>query len=473
MLTLSQIFLKNTLVLLIVAFIILLGGSYLTIREFELDNSRQTLENLCETISPAIATAPDYQLFSVDLSKKLSKRITLIDSEGRVLADSHENPEKMENHRLRPEIMASNTHPYGSSVRLSHTLNREFLYVSKRVTLSDRVVYLRCAADLSSIIDKIYTLWGKIGLLFFLAVIAALLMNWRLSRQLSQEVEEITIFLGEIEKKNFTQSISPQLSSEFFQIARSLIKLSRRLAKKEKTKAKYVAKLKLKNRQITDVIEAISHEFKNPVAAIMGYVETIKNDPDIDKKILKRFLEKIHDNGRTISELIDRLTLSLKLENDTVKLSKTTFSLAELARNCADNLEQKYHNRHVNLICQTPSHVLADKAMIALVISNLIDNALKYSKDDVTLECLYQDSLGVTLHVRDKGVGIAESEIKNITKKFYRVDRYSWDNSLGIGLSLVDYILSLHESRLEIASQLGEGADFSFVLPFHPVALQS
>jgi len=69
-----------------------------------------------------------------------------------------------------------------------------------------------------------------------------------------------------------------------------------------------------------------------------------------------------------------------------------------------------------------------------------------------------------TCRIRDEGEGIPEEEIPNITKKFYRTNRYSWDNSMGLGLSLVHYILKLHESELAIQSTLGEGSTFSFTL---------
>ena len=92
-----------------------------------------------------------------------------------------------------------------------------------------------------------------------------------------------------------------------------------------------------------------------------------------------------------------------------------------------------------------------------IVLKNLIENALKYSKEEV----LVRIENGV-VSVTDRGVGISSKELDKVTKKFYRSGTHNWDNSMGLGLSIVKTILSLHQSRLEIESQIGEGATFSF-----------
>jgi signal transduction histidine kinase len=97
--------------------------------------------------------------------------------------------------------------------------------------------------------------------------------------------------------------------------------------------------------------------------------------------------------------------------------------------------------------------------MIELVITNLIDNAVKYSQNDI--EIFIENS---SLHVKDTGLGIEPKEIEKVTNKFYRSDTLSWDNSMGLGLALVKYILNLHHTDLDIQSELGVGSDFSFKL---------
>ena len=97
--------------------------------------------------------------------------------------------------------------------------------------------------------------------------------------------------------------------------------------------------------------------------------------------------------------------------------------------------------------------------MIELVIVNLVDNALKYSEEEVSITLTEH-----TLSIRDKGIGIAPAELDKITSKFYRVQKNRWDNSMGLGLSIVSYILKLHDTTLNIESALGVGSTFSFKL---------
>jgi signal transduction histidine kinase len=110
--------------------------------------------------------------------------------------------------------------------------------------------------------------------------------------------------------------------------------------------------------------------------------------------------------------------------------------------------------------------ITADRTMIEIVISNLIDNALKYS--DETVRVILEND---ALHVKDTGVGIKEEDIEKVTQKFYRSNSHSWDNSMGLGLALVNYILKLHNTTLEIQSSLGVGSDFSFKLPSNNTVL--
>jgi len=97
--------------------------------------------------------------------------------------------------------------------------------------------------------------------------------------------------------------------------------------------------------------------------------------------------------------------------------------------------------------------------MIELVLINLVDNALKYSDSDVKV-VLKEDEL----YVKDRGIGIKEEHLDKVSSKFYRVKKNSWDNSMGIGLAMVSYILKMHKSKLDISSKFAEGSVFSFSL---------
>ena len=171
-----------------------------------------------------------------------------------------------------------------------------------------------------------------------------------------------------------------------------------------------------------------------------------------------RFLEKILANARKITYMIDRLALSVKLENNDLTIHPMLFNLADLIQDVTLNLSKKYRDREIHFSGET-CMVYADKDMLDNVLTNLIDNALKYSEEDVTVSI----SNG-TLMVIDKGMGISENELDKVASKFYRVDKNTWDNSMGLGLAIVGYILNLHQTKLIIESKVGEGSKFGFSL---------
>ncbi|HLD22313.1 MAG TPA: HAMP domain-containing sensor histidine kinase, partial [Sulfuricurvum sp.] len=265
-------------------------------------------------------------------------------------------------------------------------------------------------------------------------------------------------YLDEVSAKNYRAVLKPEYFREFLQISIMLKNLVKKLHNRDKQKRKHTAKLRLINKQQNDILSAISHEFKNPIAAIMGYAETLHDDLNIDPKIREKFLDKILSNTHRVTMMLDRLALSVKLENNDLSIKPSYFDIAEVCTDSISILQAKYPARiiHYNGGSKT---VFADKTMIELIVTNLVDNALKYSEEDVTLT-LSDNKISIT----DKGIGIAPNELDKITSKFYRVQKNRWDNSMGLGLSIVSYILKLHDSELRIESTLGIGSTFSFSL---------
>jgi signal transduction histidine kinase len=306
--------------------------------------------------------------------------------------------------------------------------------------------------------SNFYTLWSRLITIFVFFMIIGLVLSYQMSKHVRYDIAQIAKYLEEVSNKNYKAVIKTRYFSEFLHIALNLKDLAKKLAARDKQKRKYTAKLRLVNKQRNDILSAISHEFKNPIASIMGYADTIIDDPQINPKIRIRFLEKILSNARKITYMIDRLALSVKLENNDFTIHPMLFNLADLIQDVTLNLSKKYREREI-LFSGEACMVYADKEMLDNVLTNLIDNALKYSEDDVTVT-ISND----TLMVIDKGMGIGEGDIDKVASKFYRVNKNTWDNSLGLGLAIVSYILKLHNSELIIESKAGEGSRFGFSL---------
>jgi signal transduction histidine kinase len=398
----------------------------------------------------------DLDAYVQKVHKKTSLRATIVAEDGVVLAESSADKAQMDNHASRFEIMQSNSNEYGDIIRYSQTVKADFLYVAKKVAYKGGYLYVRLSMGLGQIMDDFYSLWIKLFFIFMGILLIATFVSKKMSQRIVYDISQLTNYLDEVSNKNYKAVVRTKYFYEFLQISLLLKNLVKKLSKNEKKKAKHMAKLRLINKQKNDILSAISHEFKNPVAAIMGYAQTIQEDSDMPKSIRDKFLGKISSNGDKISKMLDRLTLSVKLENGDLAINKSEFDLKQLCHEVASNLALKYKDREIRVEADEQI-VFTDKTMLELALINLVDNALKYSKGDVVIE-LKDNKVSVI----DSGIGIKEEDIKRITDKFYRVDKNRWDNSMGIGLAMVKYVLKLLDSTLEINSEFGKGSRFGF-----------
>lgn len=380
----------------------------------------------------------------------------MVSHDGVVLVESNMDKKEMDNHSSRYELMQANTHKFGDIVRYSDSVRTDFLYVAKKVAYKDSAIYIRLSMSLAQIMYDFYSLWMKLFGIFIVVLIVAAYVSKQMSLKVVYDIEQITNYLDEVSNKNYKAVVKTKYFYEFLQISLLLKNLVKKLSKNEKKKIKNMAKLRLINKQRNDMLSALSHEFKNPVASIIGYAQTIEEDSDMPQNVRQKFLSKISANGEKISKMLDRLALSVKLENGDLTMHKSEFELSRLCHEVASNLKSKYKERTITVEVKE-TMLLSDKTMLELVLVNLVDNALKYSNKDVSIR-LQKDELCVI----DSGIGIKAEHLENITHKFYRIDKNSWDNSMGLGLAMVKYILKALDSSLKIESEFAKGSTFSF-----------
>jgi len=456
LLKIHQIFILKFLALFVASLLITSILSYIALKTIIIEHNKINLQNSITIMSLDIQDVKDLDKYSQKIHDRTSLRVTLIDANGVVLAESNANKKDMDNHGSRYEIMQANSQDFAFITRYSKTVKADFLYVAKKVRYGESKIYIRLSMSLAQIMKDFYSLWMKLFFVFMGVILIASFISKKMSEKVLYDISQITNYLDEISNKNYKAVIHTKHFFEFLQISLLLKNLVKKLAKNDKKKIKNIAKLRLINKQRNDILSALSHEFKNPIASIMGYAQTIQEDPDMPEKIRQKFLAKITSNGAKISQMLDRLAMSVKLDNGDLTLKITSFDLAKLCQEVATNLASKYRDRDIEVDVDI-TFVLSDKTMIELVLINLVDNALKYSKGDVKITL--KDN---KIIVSDNGIGIKKDDLEKVTSKFYRVEKNSWDNSMGIGLAMVTYILKSLETLLEIESEFAKGSKFSF-----------
>ncbi len=450
--------LKKFLLLGGVVFLLIGIVSYFWIKQLYTEQVKNELVHDIELIAMELPKQRDYQSFAKNVKRLSDVRLTLVDKDGNVVADSDADPKKMENHKNRPEIFASTYKRYGVEVRRSKTLDKELLYVAKKIRLGGREYFLRLSTSFEKIYDNFLSFLLKMFFVFLVTMSAMVYVIYKISDEIGYEIDRVIGFLTELKKQTSSMEIHSKYSKEFAKLTESLSDVSSVLAKKNKKKAKYTAKLKLANRQKDEILSAVSHEFKNPISVITGYSQTLIEDKDISGRIREKFLAKIYTSAKRLTAMIDRLRLFIKLEEDSQPIKYANVDIGEMVQEVIEELSQSYGGRKIVFVQKQQVTKELDEALFRIAVTNLVENALKYSEDEVEIALDEK-----ALRVEDKGIGIAKEEIDKITDKFYRATSNGWNNSLGIGLSLVEHIVKVHKFTLRIESEKSKGSVFTIL----------
>ncbi len=454
MLKIHQHFLRTFILIFTAVLITLSVITYLWSKNIYIDQIEKNLVQNIDTFSIVLKDLNNIETIIKDLKTQIRLRITIIDEKGNIIAESDEDKSIMENHSNREEILQAKDFGIGKIIRFSSTLNKELLYIAKKVNIDRKIYFIRMADYTDKITDNFVKLSAQIFAFITLFLIIAFVATYFISLKIKNETESILHFLTELSNKNPSYTLNSTYTVEFYKISKLLNKVAIKLSKKEKQKAKQTAKLKIANRQKDEIISALSHEFKNPIAIISGYSETILNDKDMPLVMKEKFLKKIHSNANKMSHIIDKLRLTLKLEEGKQEILLIPTLMNKLINEIVSDLEDKYKDREI-IIQGEDITLKVDETLISMAISNLIENALKYSEDEIIVKIT---SDGIT--IKDKGIGIEKNELEKINQKFYRISNNGWNNSLGLGLFIVQSILHLHNFSLEISSEFNEGSEF-------------
>lgn len=428
--------------------------TYFWSKNIYINQIEKNLVQNIDTFSIVLKDLKNIDSIIKNLKEQINLRITIIDVNGKIIAESDEDKNLMENHSNREEIIQAKNFGIGKIVRFSNTINKELLYITKKVSINKNTYFIRMADYTDKITDNFIKLTAQIFSFIAFFLIIGFLTTYFISIKIKNETESILDFLTQLSVKRPTYKLKSRYTKEFYEITRLLNKVALKLSKKEKQKAKQTAKLKIANRQKDEIISALSHEFKNPIAIISGYSETIMNDDEMPELMKKKFLNKIHSNANKMSNIIDKLRLTLKFEEGKQELILSPCSIRKIIEDIVPDLKEKYKNREILIIGKDIS-LKVDETLISMAISNLVENALKYSEDEIIVE-LSNDSI----IIKDKGIGLEARELEKIKHKFYRVSNNGWNNSLGLGLFIVQSILSLHKFSLEITSEFNKGSEF-------------
>ena len=221
-----------------------------------------------------------------------------------------------------------------------------------------------------------------------------------------------------------------------------------------------------------EFLQNLSHELKTPIFAIQGYVDTLINgaleNPDVNRK----FLGSTSRNVDRLVNLVDDLDEISKLERGEQQLYKENFVVQELVKDVYESLLIKAEEKQIKMIikkgCEVPLTVFADKEKMRQVIINLVENAIKYGKQNGIIEAsAYKiDGKRILIEISDDGIGIGEEHLSRVFERFYRTDlaRSRKVGGSGLGLAICKHIIEAHQQAIHVRSTLDVGTTFGFTL---------
>lgn len=413
------------------------------------------LENKTGNIQRKVAT----------LAEKLNLRITVVDTNGKVLGDSEAEPSLMENHKDRLEIVEAFQGNYGQSTRNSDTLNYNMKYVAVRVDDSGNALgVVRFALPLSEVQLQIRLIYRVMFLGTIVAVVIALTVAYFLSRSITFPISRMQEAAERIARGDFSEKVNIKSKDELGELAKSLNIMAAELQQK-------MENLRRMDMVRTDFVANVSHELKTPLTLIKGYIETLEDRALNDKEKARKFISIIKEHTQRLENIIEDLLSLSELELSKDSLSKTEFNLKglidEVTLSFGYALDAKRQilsiNQHGN-----DFRIKADKDRIEQVIVNLVDNAIKYTNEAgrISISLVEQPS-EVTFTVSDNGIGIPKEDIDRVFERFYRVDkaRSRELGGTGLGLGIAKHIVLAHRGNISVESEIKKGTKVIVRLP--------
>ncbi|MDR5683759.1 MAG: ATP-binding protein [Armatimonadota bacterium] len=231
-----------------------------------------------------------------------------------------------------------------------------------------------------------------------------------------------------------------------------------------------VTELRRSERLRRELVANVSHELRTPLTSIKGFVETLLGGAMRDERNSRRFLEIIESEANRLVKMVDDLMELSRLESKGVTFETRPVDLAEACAAVAARHQPRAEQAGVRLVCEAsdPTVVVADPDRVEQILTNLVDNALKFTSEGGEIRVrLSRQGTEAVVAVCDDGRGIPPDDLPRIFERFYRVDRSRTRGSggSGLGLAIARHLVEMQGGRIWAVSQPGRGSVFSFALP--------
>ena len=216
-----------------------------------------------------------------------------------------------------------------------------------------------------------------------------------------------------------------------------------------------------------DLLSTMSHEMRTPLTAISGFAELLLNEPEIPEQQM-RHIEIIYNEAEKLTELINRFLDVRRLKTDRTRINYEYLPVLDLLEKAKESCRDCKTHHLIQIECQADTQVYGNRQELTQVITQLLENACRYSPKGGEISLTAQSIAdGTSISITDSGIGIPEHELESIFKPFHRIDTGNRRSTggVGLGLALTKEVIALHGGEINIKSTPGQGSVFTIVLP--------
>jgi two-component system OmpR family sensor kinase len=432
-----------------------LAPIYNAAQQRQVGNLALQAENLA--IPPAGDTDLSYLSdVSLQFSTQLETRIRVLDAQGVVLVDSWQ--EEQEADWSADSLVAQAlTGEYAS--RTDRSGKEATMHLALPVLVEDGLVgVVYVSQPLSDITAVLYDLRTRWLLATAIALLLSGLVGLILSGAIARPLHRLTVAAGAVAQGRFDQQVPVRSRDELGRLSRAFNDMT--------------ARLRAARQMQTDFVANVSHELRTPLTSIKGMVETLRGGAVDDLTVRDTFLETVETETDRLIRLVSDLMLLSRADSEALNLRRQSVDLRELICSTVDRLRPQAESKELVLTVEPASSALPvwiDPDRVEQVLLNILDNAIKYSRQggSVTVRVTTDANHMALVQVRDDGIGIPAEDLPRIGQRFYRADkaRSRAEGGSGLGLAIAQALVQAHGGRLWLESQEGKGTVVSFTLP--------
>ncbi len=304
--------------------------------------------------------------------------------------------------------------------------------------------------------------WHSVLFLVLVFLVSFFIIQKRVQTFIYKRVNKIYEDLTLLESVEFNEK----------RVTTDMATLTREIDKYARDKKIEIESLKGREMYRKEFMGNISHELKTPLFTVQGYIETLLDGASSNKEITQKYLERASIGVERLVYIVNDLDLITRLEVGNLVLNNEEFNIIELVQSVFDLLELKAVKKKIALIFDVdypkPVFVIADKERVQQVLVNLIVNAIKYGRENGTVEVSIEQLIKnkIIVRITDNGEGIEKINIPRLFERFYRVNKSGSrkEGGSGLGLAIVKHIIEAHDEKIYVESEFGVGSEFSFTL---------